>query len=322
MIATDFQNYYNRVRPLFDSLKNRILPTLQLLCEEKKYALSYRIKESKSLYEKIQLQRYQNSDEIEDFFAATIIIPNRSEEPCVREQLNTFFEILVIRDRKTAKKDPQIFRFDSTRIVLTEKINPGQQNQPAVALKFEVQIRTALEHAWAVATHPIEYKGKSVDWKTSRFCSQIKGSLEQIDNLLTCSESAIESIDESPWPEIEVKVAVIAFFEDLRDNPIPSVCYPENPRLFASNVFELAKAISENYRNIDSGWQKIKEKTTTYLLANQFPISISLFQFLIGLLIDDNNIESKIYGNFYISSELETFFPETKKIRKRFEIKN
>jgi len=46
---------------------------------------------------------------------------------------------------------------------------------------FEVQIKTFLQHAWAIATHDLVYKADTASWPTQRIAYQIKAMLEHAE---------------------------------------------------------------------------------------------------------------------------------------------
>src|SRR6185312_12062773 len=111
--------------------------------------------------------RYSAWSELDDLVALSIVIPTLAEEVSVLEFLRATFKEGATRLRGTTKKNPAMFRFDVTRFIGKQKsplqFEPGQRVY--YETPFEIQIRSAFEHAWIVTTHAITFKANNVDWK-------------------------------------------------------------------------------------------------------------------------------------------------------------
>jgi hypothetical protein len=107
-----------------------------------------------SVSEKIETGRFTRWSDLDDLFACCIVIPTLADEMGVLELLRGAFQQVEHRARASTRKDRSVFRFDSTRFIGT--LWPIPNNEPAAGIsdiRFEVQIRTAFEHAWSVTTH-------------------------------------------------------------------------------------------------------------------------------------------------------------------------
>jgi ppGpp synthetase/RelA/SpoT-type nucleotidyltranferase len=65
-------------------------------------------------------------------------------------------------------------------------------------LLFEVQIKSAFDHAWSTATHDLTYKAQQIDWRRLRLAAQIKAIVEQLDVAILGFEKMAPLIAENP----------------------------------------------------------------------------------------------------------------------------
>src|SRR5262249_6681256 len=153
-------------------------------------------------------------------YACTIAVPLPSDEDLVLEFLRKTFDEVSTKRRLSARKPPDAFRFDNTRLVARLKAPPGlEQTGSIYTINFEVQIKTIFELAWSRTTHALAYKSSRVDWRALRLAAALKASVEQIDLLLSDFENAMKGIGEAPWREIEKKKQIQDLFliSEIRD---------------------------------------------------------------------------------------------------------
>jgi len=217
-IITKFEN----LKPYLGELGKRVNDTLRRYCDENEFAFISRYKTLESVIEKLETGRYKTWSEIDDLYACTIIIPTQEFEGGAIAFCKNAFEALEIRGKEKALKPPESFRFDVRRIICRLKPPfPEAASDPLYRILFEVQIRTALEHAWCVATHDLVYKTNVIDWKKIRLAAEIKASLEQFDTVFMAFDDISEKIIEHKWPEIKVYTRIISFFNDLLTEKTP-----------------------------------------------------------------------------------------------------
>lgn len=292
--------------------------TLSKFSNSHYYAYASRQKTVESLAEKIETGRYKSWEDLDDLYGATIIIPNLNEEDNVITFLKQTFKKVDMRRRGTNNKPVDVFRFDSTRFIGKLKPVEGDRSNLIYKINFEVQIRTAFEHAWSVSTHPLAYKSEEINWKMLRLSAQIKASVEQLDMLISGAKDISKHIGSNNWPEIEIKIKILEFIKDLfSSNKIPEVVMPKDLSRFTENIFILVKNSidawnKKDHIRFDNILEKIRDEIGLYTLEN-FPRSISLYQFIFGTLIKHKAIEipNKKFTPF-ITDELRLIFPEVK----------
>ena len=168
------------VRPYLEKLGQHVRDVVGGYCDRKGYAYAGRAKSSESLAEKIETGRYAKWSDLDDLFACTIVIPTLTDEPEVLEFLRQAFTEDRLERRGSTLKDPAVFRFDTTRFIGCLGPSEIERNPVLATMKFEVQVRTAFEHAWSVTTHALTYKAGQVNWRHLRLAAQLRSAIEQL----------------------------------------------------------------------------------------------------------------------------------------------
>ena len=81
-------------------------------------------------------------------------------------------------------------------------------------ITFEIQVKSAFEHAWAVSTHDLVYKSPEIDWKRLRLAAQIKANVEQLDTLILAFEQTSAIIQENHSPDLNIDNNSIFLYND------------------------------------------------------------------------------------------------------------
>ncbi|HWX56481.1 MAG TPA: hypothetical protein VN176_17990 [Verrucomicrobiae bacterium] len=147
---------------------------------------------------------------IQDFLAATIVVPDQTYIPRLKEELANNFVV----DAQTAVKTnrPEEFIYDDLHLLLHLKA-PGPEI-PYGHLQFELQVKTDMQNASATVARQLSYKTKTLSWTRARLASRIRALVEMVDDLLVRIQETPEDQDESSTP---YKLYVIR-------NKIISVC--------------------------------------------------------------------------------------------------
>jgi ppGpp synthetase/RelA/SpoT-type nucleotidyltranferase len=310
ILERKYQEYF----PFINDVSIRVKETLINFCEKNGYAFISRIKTIESLAEKIETGRFRKWSDLDDLFACTVIIPTLSHEDEVIKFCKNTFNIIKIIKRGQNKKPPDTFRFDSTRIYALLK-SPDAANSDNILniydIKFEIQVKSAFEHAWAVSTHDLVYKNSEVDWRRLRLASQIKATVEQLDMLILAFEKTFEFIEDNNYDDIRIKRKLASEINKLFDNgKILDELKPKDMSRFCDNlyrIFDLHKHDSIKETTLIS---TIKQEINSTQNA-KIPRSISLFQYFVAILIDKQIIELSKSNQYYfhITDEFKSLYP-------------
>jgi len=313
---------YNELAPFLLEVEKRLAAALQPYAHENLLPTLTRVKTIESAAEKIETGRYRAFKELDDLVACTLVVPNLQHESQATAYCNRVFKIVEVRGRASVKKPPELFRFDSTRLYgfLIRPEGSGDRIGATIFdIKFEVQIRTAFEHAWIVSTHPLTYKSDQIDWKRFRLAAQLKASAEQLDLSIVQFEQLSSAVTESPWPEIQQKVAIVQLLEKLRDESvIPAEAFPKDMSRFADNLLSLLRA-SKKKVEFEDAVNEVEAVLRSFT-QETFPRSASLLQVCMGGLCQRNVLSGPLQRySCHVTEQLQQLFPEVKTLTPIFE---
>lgn len=182
-IAKPIRDVYYDQRSNYDLLASKVTDILKARSEEKKWFYTSRVKSLESFAQKIETGRVKHPSAMEDFFACTLVVPTSDQVTLARNLVRAQFEVIYQRPRHENKthKASSSFVFDDLRIYVRMKGLDVDRSLTLKGVIFEVQIKTILQHAWAIATHDLIYKSASVDWPLERIAYQIKAMLEHAE---------------------------------------------------------------------------------------------------------------------------------------------
>jgi len=316
-LARRFAEY----RPAAGEVARIVKSTLVNFCETNGYAFLSRLKTVESLAEKIETGRFRAWSNLDDLFACTIIVPTLAHEPRVIEFCRHAFAVQTMTKRGQTRKAPEVFRFDSTRISarLHSPAGAAVDNVSPYDVLFEIQVKSAFEHAWAVSTHDLVYKSSSVDWKRLRLAAQIKATVEQLDTLILAFDSALPHISENPWPEIDQKERIAESIRQFREaGLIPVECMPKDISRFVGNLYTLLND-SEAGNNVKPALQALREELSR-TPSDLIPRSVSLFQYFFAVLVSRGVVKIPLRDYVsHVTPELECLFPNLGEVGPKFE---
>lgn len=302
---------YQQYLPLVEEVAKRVKSTLVNFCDKEGYAFTSRIKTIESLAEKIETGRFKKWSDLDDLFACTVIIPRLSQEQEVIDFCQKSFNVTKTLKRGQAKKAPDVFRFDSTRLSAKLKnIDPSlDQTLNIFNVFFEIQIKRAFEHAWAVSTHDLVYKSSEIDWKKLRLAAQIKSTVEQLDTLILAFEEVSAVIQESPYPELKKKIQIAKLTQQLfEQKKIPEELQPKDMSRFGDNLYRILVNADkeENIKDCINCIKKVVNSTS----FKKIPRSISLLQYFLAILVENQIITLPLQDySCHITEELITLYP-------------
>jgi hypothetical protein len=243
-----------------------------------------------------------------------------NEEEEVLQDVDKYFDIQNIIKRGTKKKAPDVFRFDSTRVIA--KIKDYSEAKPVAKIAFEIQIKSAFEYAWSITTHSLTYKTNKPDWKRDRLAAQLKASVEQLDTLVLGFEDMSNRITES-YHELSIeKVKLSAFIADLFDKKIlPEEHFPKDMSRNCDNMLNLLYACPWYRKPYD---KDRLEKVILFIrdkLSNlqHIPRTLSLFQLFYCCLAMEKDLSQLSDSYFsFITKDMISFMPKIEGVRQRF----
>lgn len=182
IIESYFSNIYK-----YQQLGEQVTHALKTILQEKNIsvlAIKYRVKSLDSFLEKIHRKNYQDPfREMEDICGIRIIYHFTSDIKKIDEMIQQEFEIKDIIN-KTNENTPTQFGYRSHHYIA--QIKKEWLNTPHFRglqdIKFEIQIRTVLMHAWAEIEHKLAYKKfEHMPTQFRRKFSLLSAKLEEAD---------------------------------------------------------------------------------------------------------------------------------------------
>ena len=326
MIPASVLQKHKYMRPYLDTLEQHVRDVVAGYCARRGYAYAGRAKRSESLAEKIETGRFAKWSDLDDLFACTIVIPTLTDESEVLEFLKSAFTEARLRRRGSTRKDPAVFRFDTTRFIGRLRPSDIERNPVLTATSFEVQVRTAFEHAWSVTTHALTYKADQVDWRHLRLTAQLRSAIEQLDLVVSGFEQTASFIAEQKWPRIQAYQAIQdRFLVHVQAGRVPREVVPDSWTRFCDNLYSLilsgvARRPKDPISLVNTALDAIDAEITESGGVS-FPRSISLLQFCLGSLTKRGVLTAALHGYVpLLTDELLDLFPNSGVLGDRFDL--
>jgi hypothetical protein len=234
-----------------------------LAARPRKWHVVTRVKTVESAAQKLQTGRASGLSSMEDLVGAMIVVPTVSDIAQAESFVGEFF---VENYRRpvvglTAKVSSS-FEFDDLRLYGTLRLDDTLPKVPYQRLTFEIQIKTFLQHAWAVATHDLIYKHDRVSWARSRVAFQVKALLEHAE-LSIGSIDALESspvVDRTGRTEGALQELIQYFSANWESDFLP-----QDLRRLAESVTELGRRLGvESVQDLIEMFKEAKEHYAGY----------------------------------------------------------
>ena len=170
---------YRQQRPVFDKMQETIPAQVRALLEEAGIVVASvesRVKEEKSLAGKLELKgaKYGSLADITDIFGMRIITFYIDDVDKVASAVDRLFEV----DWENSVDKRKLLEVDSFGYLSLHYVCRA----PEFPYRFEVQMRTILQHAWANMNHDTGYKsGVEVPVEYRRNMNRLAGMLELVD---------------------------------------------------------------------------------------------------------------------------------------------
>lgn len=182
---------YREQLPMFDSLKKVVMEKLQLLIEQsgvETNSVEARIKKEESLVGKLERKggKYTSLSDITDIFGARIITFYNEDVDRIASIAESLFDIDWANSvDKRKMHEFSSFGYNSLHYIcrLPKSLYYDPQYPKLNEIRFELQMRTALQHVWSAIQHDIGYKSEiETPIEYHRGLSRLAGMLELADN--------------------------------------------------------------------------------------------------------------------------------------------
>lgn len=183
-----FIEEFRRQRPKYLQLEEIVKEKLAKIKDMSNVLIAgieHRVKKEESL--RIKLSRYgewyQNFDDLHDLFGARIICYFSDDVDTIASLISTIFDVnFELSSDKRATISPDSFGYLSIHYICSLKKDEGYP-QELSNISFEIQIKTMLQHTWAMINHDLGYKSDfGVPRVVTRQFARIAGMLEIADD--------------------------------------------------------------------------------------------------------------------------------------------
>jgi len=265
-----------------------------------------RIKPMESFAQKLETGRAGDPSALDDFFACTLVVENRTSIKEAKEFVERFCDIVRQRPEIPGEthKRPDSFPFDDLRLYV--RLRAIRPDEPISEVLFEVQIKTFLQYAWGIATRHLIYKGDQVSWGKARVAYQVKAMLEH-------AEVSIAEVDAFAGsdalalndPTTLMQNKVLDWFRD-RWHPEQ---LPEDRRRLVDTLLHISRSLYLSIDDIIEAVERDTERGDGINLRNLSPYGIVLHALFVHRttavhkFLRDRNTRQKL--RLFLTDEME-----------------
>lgn len=178
---------YRELLPSLDSIAKKVYDQLRRALRKQGIyvtAIEYRVKTEQSLAGKLERKgaKYKSIYDITDLVGLRVITFYTDEVDKVAAIAKRVFDI-DWQESVDKRKLHQLDSFGYNSLHYVCRLNASDQHPDAGDLRFELQMRTALQHVWSTIEHDTGYKGEvKIPKEYKRQFSRLAGMLELVDD--------------------------------------------------------------------------------------------------------------------------------------------
>lgn len=215
---------YEKELKQYENFSDKMDILLKELLDQEKisyHSIENRVKEKNSLSRKIDgKNKYQNLNEITDIVGCRIISYFEIDVEKIVTLLTKEFKIDEVNSIDKKKiLDPDRFGYLSYHIICSINDERAQlrEYKNYKDLKFEIQVRTILQHAWAEIEHDIGYKSniavpREFRRKFSRIASILEIADDEFSRLKLDIHNYVENISKQGFENIDINAESLKLF--------------------------------------------------------------------------------------------------------------
>ena len=277
-IPASIRRIFDEAAPTYNRLKLEVDQRL-LGLKHDRWHYESRIKGIESFTQKIETGRVPNPRQLEDFLACTYVVPNLAAIESAERTVLESFRVSQRRPphRDKTRKAPECFPFDDLRLYVSIGEDVRYKPTGLEGMTFELQIKTFLQHAWAIATHDLIYKSGTIEWPKERIAFQIKAMLEHAEVSIDQAQSLAGSEILARTTDKFLRIAkLIELIRSIWGNET------------AVDVRRLATTIDELRDGLGLPQDKLEAHLRTYLKARggQPPLNLSPYLAFVECLLE------------------------------------
>lgn len=226
----DLEKWYDKNIDLYESLASNVANTLKTALDKNNIAyvnIPYRAKTKESFLKKWEEKQYDDVEEMMDIAGIRVITLVESDLEPIEDLIKQLFNV---HEKDSENKDHKLgdnkFGYRSRHFVC----DIGQAREKLIELehfknkKFEIQIRTALAHAWAEIEHDRGYKLEGgLPSNIKRRLNIVAALLESADNEFNrltkdIEDYKIDTNEKISKKELNIAITSISLHDFLEKN--------------------------------------------------------------------------------------------------------
>lgn len=249
-ISKSLRDSHSKQSEQYEQLKGLVDKAINML-KDRRWHYESRVKGLESYALKVETGRVNNPNQVEDFFACTLVVENLDSISKAESLIKKRFKFFKRRPERNnfTSKPPDSFRFDDIRLYVKWKDDPANRPSGLDGLLFEVQIKTFLGHAWSIATHDLIYKTDEKSWPKERIAFHIKAMLEHAEISIQEAKTLAKSTSMDKTDKLSSCISKIIKLINKLWSP---VLLPHDKKRLAENINNLIRNVGIDLKTLQS----------------------------------------------------------------------